>query len=177
MEPEGSVPCSQEPSTGPYPEPYQSNPHYPIPSLWDLTKSVKRLMYVIGSFGSPGWTTGLAILLTVQMETSIINYVNIRRRPITMIEWELTLILLMTITLWRIRPIAGDVEGQKPRGTRLRNSSGVLPSRALLLLPPHRALLGYAVNTGSHNSKKGARDLRDVICNNTKRCVLPYVRL
>jgi hypothetical protein len=30
MEPEGSIPCSQEPSTGPYPQPYQSNPHYPI---------------------------------------------------------------------------------------------------------------------------------------------------
>jgi hypothetical protein len=26
MEPEGSVPCSQDPSTGLYPEPYQSNP-------------------------------------------------------------------------------------------------------------------------------------------------------
>jgi hypothetical protein len=30
MEPEGSIPPSQEPSTGPYPEPYQSNPHHPI---------------------------------------------------------------------------------------------------------------------------------------------------
>jgi hypothetical protein len=26
MEPEGSVPCSQEPFTSPYPQPYQSNP-------------------------------------------------------------------------------------------------------------------------------------------------------
>jgi hypothetical protein len=32
MEPEGSISYSQEPSTGPYPEPYQSNPHHPIPS-------------------------------------------------------------------------------------------------------------------------------------------------
>jgi hypothetical protein len=33
MEPEGSLPCSQEPSTGPYPEPNQSNPYNPILSL------------------------------------------------------------------------------------------------------------------------------------------------
>jgi hypothetical protein len=33
MEPENSLPCSQEPSTGPYPEPDQSNPYHPIQSL------------------------------------------------------------------------------------------------------------------------------------------------
>jgi hypothetical protein len=35
MEPEGSLPCSQEPSIGPYPEPDQSSPYYPILSLKD----------------------------------------------------------------------------------------------------------------------------------------------
>jgi hypothetical protein len=33
MEPEGSLPPSQVPSTGPYPEPDRSNPHHPILSL------------------------------------------------------------------------------------------------------------------------------------------------
>jgi hypothetical protein len=42
---------------------------------------------------------------------------------------------------------------------------------------PHRALLGYAIKTGSRNSKDGSRDLRDVMCNNTQRCILPHVRL
>jgi hypothetical protein len=30
MKPEGSIPYSQEPSNGPYPEQYQSNPLHPI---------------------------------------------------------------------------------------------------------------------------------------------------
>jgi hypothetical protein len=33
MEPGGSLPCSQEPTAGPYPEPDQSNPYHSILSL------------------------------------------------------------------------------------------------------------------------------------------------
>jgi hypothetical protein len=36
MEPEGSLPPSQEPSTGPYPEPDRSNPHHSILSSWPI---------------------------------------------------------------------------------------------------------------------------------------------
>jgi hypothetical protein len=35
MEPEGSLPHSQELSTAPYPEPDQSSPHHPIRPLQD----------------------------------------------------------------------------------------------------------------------------------------------
>jgi hypothetical protein len=36
MEPGGLLPYSQETSTGPYPEPGQFNPYYPILSLWSV---------------------------------------------------------------------------------------------------------------------------------------------
>jgi hypothetical protein len=77
-------------------------------------------------------------------------------------------------------PNVGAVKVQKPRGMWLRNSSRALLSRALPPLrsrfPPHRALLGYAVNTGSRNSE-GSCDHRNDTHNNTQHCVLPHVRL
>jgi hypothetical protein len=43
MEPEGSLPCPQEPSTGPYPKPDQSKLYHPILSLWYINTSIMFL--------------------------------------------------------------------------------------------------------------------------------------
>jgi hypothetical protein len=54
MEPEGSLPCPQEPSTGPSPEPDQSTPYHPILSLWDhilLTFQVPNLISIFFRLG------------------------------------------------------------------------------------------------------------------------------
>jgi hypothetical protein len=42
MEPEGSIPNSQELSTCSYPEPDQSSPHHPIPPLQDSVYICKQ---------------------------------------------------------------------------------------------------------------------------------------
>jgi hypothetical protein len=47
METEGSLPCSQEPSTDPHPEPDQSNPYHPIlhpPTSWSSQWSLTFLV-------------------------------------------------------------------------------------------------------------------------------------
>jgi hypothetical protein len=46
MEPGGSLPCSQEPSTGPYPEPDQSNPYHPTLSLINIPANFKRNAFI-----------------------------------------------------------------------------------------------------------------------------------
>jgi hypothetical protein len=55
MQPEGSLPCSQQPSTGPYPEPDQSSPYRPKPiSLISLKILLPhlRLDFLSGLFPS-----------------------------------------------------------------------------------------------------------------------------
>jgi hypothetical protein len=45
MEPVGSSPCLQEPSTGLYPEPDQSNPNYPT-QLQSVLRLVRKRLSV-----------------------------------------------------------------------------------------------------------------------------------
>jgi hypothetical protein len=37
MEPEGSLPYSQNHSTGPDPQPDESSPYYPLLFIWDMS--------------------------------------------------------------------------------------------------------------------------------------------
>jgi hypothetical protein len=46
MEPEGSLPCSQEPTIGPYPEPDQSSPYYCIHFSKIHLNIILHLIYV-----------------------------------------------------------------------------------------------------------------------------------
>jgi hypothetical protein len=59
MEPEGSLQCSQEPSTGPYLKPDESSPYHPIlyPSIIRLSNHV-RLGLPSGLFPS-GFPTNI----------------------------------------------------------------------------------------------------------------------
>jgi hypothetical protein len=53
MEPEGSIPCLQEPSTGSCPEPDKSSPYYPILFLQNPSKyysTIYVLVYEVVSF-------------------------------------------------------------------------------------------------------------------------------
>jgi hypothetical protein len=64
MEPEGSLSCSQEPSTGPYPEPDLSNASHPI-SLWSILilSTHQRLGRPSGLFPSGSPTNILYVFL------------------------------------------------------------------------------------------------------------------
>jgi hypothetical protein len=59
MEPEGSLPCSQEPFTGPYPKLDQSNPYHPILSIHLYIHSPIRLHGIVLNKLSIGTTLSL----------------------------------------------------------------------------------------------------------------------
>jgi hypothetical protein len=71
MEPEGSLPCSQEPSTGPYPEPDRSSSYHPILSkmYFDIVPHL-RLGLPSGLFPS-GFPTN--ILYTFLFSPSVLH--------------------------------------------------------------------------------------------------------
>jgi hypothetical protein len=51
MEPEGSIPCSQEPSTGPYLEPHQSNPHHPAVTTTIInTMTLENVKFIVQAY-------------------------------------------------------------------------------------------------------------------------------
>jgi hypothetical protein len=62
MQPEGSLPRSQEPSTGPYPEPDRSSPYHPILSLRSILISSTHLRLGLPSgLFSSGFPTNILL--------------------------------------------------------------------------------------------------------------------
>jgi hypothetical protein len=73
MQPEGSLPCSQNPTTDPYPEPDASSPHlHVLHSLWSslMLSSHLRLVLLCGLFPSGILTKILYEFLTCHMHAT-----------------------------------------------------------------------------------------------------------
>jgi hypothetical protein len=72
IEPEGSLLCSQEPSTGPYPEPDQLNPYHPIPL---------RSILILPSHLCLGLPSGLFLLAFPPISYMHSSYPHVRWVP------------------------------------------------------------------------------------------------
>jgi hypothetical protein len=87
MEPEGSLPCSKKPSTGPYPEPNQSSPHHPILRSILILSTHLRVGLPSGLFPS-GFSTN------IYWHDRVINNENAsHRREELRTDWHMSLLL------------------------------------------------------------------------------------
>jgi hypothetical protein len=80
MEPDDSLSCSQEPSTGPYPEPDQSSPYHPI--LFPLDRIMNKLNPVYTIIHTIS-TALIMVLFSASMRKTLDSYRQDCQNPVT----------------------------------------------------------------------------------------------
>jgi hypothetical protein len=134
------------------------------------SQSLHRPCYLDSCFPSSTFNVSLEYAIRKVQKTQIVVKCNATHQFLVYAD---DLNLLGEI-LWPNHPMRELLKFRNLE-TRMRYNSGALSRLAsppFIPLAPHRVLLGYAVTTGSRNSKEGPRDLRNVTRNNTQRCVL-----
>jgi hypothetical protein len=79
MEAEGSLPCSQQPPSGPYPQPVASSPH--LPSL-----IIQRSILVLSSHVRVGLSSGVRSSFIFSLILKAFPSINVSRGPLEVLQ-------------------------------------------------------------------------------------------